>query len=239
MQKRFQGVLEPVELGISSVMVRIPFDPEEVWPVRSKLRVKGTIRPANQTVEAFSFATSLLGSARRGYFLLVTGKMRKAAGLTSTVRVEITLEPDLDGLAATPPPEFAKILKSDRSLKKWFATLNYSLRKYVADDIQTPKSADARLRRAELWAERMMLTMEGEEEVPPILQIAFRRQPLSRIGWESTTLNQRRMQLLSIFTCQSPEARAKRVDRIVADATQRARRGNQSSKAEDQIGMED
>jgi len=67
-----------------------------------------------------------------------------------------------------------------------------------------------------------MLTMEGEQEIPPILQIAFRRQPLARIGWESMTSNQRRTQLLSIFTCQSPEARTKRVEWAVTDAARRA-----------------
>jgi len=144
MQRSFQAVLEPVYLGISSVMVRIPFDPVEVWPVRSKLRVKGAIRPANLAAEAISFATSLLRSQQHGYFLLVTGRMRKALQVSVGAHLEITLEPDLDELAATPPPEFAKILKSDRSLKKWFATLNYSTRKYIADDIQAVKSAPRR-----------------------------------------------------------------------------------------------
>jgi len=233
MQRSFQGILEPVDIGISSVMVRIPFDPVEVWPVRSKLRVKGVIRPANQAGESLSFATSLLRSQRHGYFLLVTGRMRKALHVPVGAHLEVTLEPDLDELAATPPPEFAKVLKSDRSLKKWFATLNYSTRKYIADDIRAVKSAEARKRRAELWAERMMLTMDGEQEIPPILQLAFRRQPLARIGWESMTLNQRRMQLLGIFTCQSPEAQAKRVEHILADAAQRAGRKKNASKAVD------
>ena len=222
MRRIFQGVLEPVDIGISSVMVRIPFDPVELWPVRSKLRVRGTIRPMSPSAEALPFAASLLRSQKHGYFLLVTGRMRKALHISAGARLEVTLEPDLDGLAATPPPEFAKFLKSDRSLRKWFATLTYSTRKYIADDIQAVKSAEARKRRAELWAERLMLTMEGEEEIPPILQVAFRRQPLGRAGWESQTLNQRRMQLLSLFTCQSPESRIKRADRVAADAALRA-----------------
>lgn len=226
-------MLEPVEIGISSVMVRIPFDPVEVWPVRSKLRVKGTIRPMNQAAEVLSIATSLLRSRDRGYFLLITGRMRKVLHISIGAWVEITIEPDLDGLAATPPPEFAKFLKSDRSLKKWFATLNYSLRKYIADDIQAVKSAETRKRRAELWAERMMLIMEGEEEVPPILQLAFRRQPQARLGWESMTLNQRRMLLFGIFNCQSPEARYKAVERAITNAVQKAARISGTKTASD------
>jgi hypothetical protein len=235
-QKSFQGVLEPVKIGISSVMVRIPFDPVAVWPVRVKLRVKGTIRPANQVTEPLSFATSLLGSPHRGYFLLVTGKMRKAVHVSKGALVEITLEPDLDDLAATPPPEFAKFLKSDRSLKKWFATLNYSTRKYVADDIQAVKSPEVKKRRAELWAERMLLTMEGEEYPPPILQVAFRRQPMAHNGWEAMTANQRRVALLSIFTAKSPEAQAKRVEWALAEATQAAERARRKKNASDMEG---
>ena len=224
MQRSFQGVLEPVDIGISSLMVRIPFDPVEVWPVRSKLRVKGAISTANQVAEPLSLATSLLRSRNHGYFLLVTGRMRKALHVSAGAHVEIRLEPDLDDLAATPPPEFAKFLKADRSLKKWFTTLNYSTRKYIADDIQSVKSAETRRRRAEQWAERMLLTMEGEEFPPPILQIAFRRQPLARAGWDAMTANQRRMGLLSIFTAKSPEAQAKRVEWTLAEAMKSAQR---------------
>jgi Bacteriocin-protection, YdeI or OmpD-Associated/Domain of unknown function (DUF1905) len=224
MQRRFQGVLEPVEIGISSLMVRIPFDPVEVWPVRSKLRVKGSISTAYKGAEPLSVATSLLRSHHHGYFLLVTGRMRKALHVSVGAHLIVTLEPDLDDLAATPPPEFAKFLKADRSLKKWFTALNYSMRKYVADDIQAVKSAETRKRRAEQWAERMMLTMEGEEYPPPILQMAFRRQPLARAGWDAMTANQRRMALIGIFSTKSPEAQAKRVEWTLAEAMKAAQR---------------
>jgi uncharacterized protein DUF1905/bacteriocin resistance YdeI/OmpD-like protein len=231
MQKSFQALLEKIEIGMPWTMVRIPFDPTEVWPERSKLRVRGSIRAVNGAEEAFSFATSLLRSEERGYFLLVTGKMRKAAHLTQGSLAEIVLEPDLEGRAATPPPELAKLLKSDRSVKKWYETLNYSLRKYIADMINEPKSAEARVRRAEQWMERLMLTMEGEEYPPPILQVAFRRQPLARGGWDVLTPNQRRLILIGIFSCQSPEAQAKRVERAIDDAMQAARRPTRSTGA--------
>jgi uncharacterized protein YdeI (YjbR/CyaY-like superfamily) len=229
MQMTFQAVLQKIESGMPWTLVRIPFDPTEVWPVRSKLRVKGSIRLANDAAGAFSFATSLQGSKLRGYFLLVTGKMRKAATLVPGAMAEIVLEPDLDGRAATPPPELAKFLKSDRSVKKWFETLNYSTRKYIADMVAEPKSAAVRVRRAEQWMERIMLTMEGEQSPPPILQIAFRRQPLARAGWQAMTPNQRRTTLFGIFMCQSPEAQAKRVERAVEDAVKTARRSTRTA----------
>jgi len=74
-----------------------------------------------------------------------------------------------------------------------------------------------------------MLTMEGEESPPPILQVAFRRQPLARAGWDALTPTQRRTTLLGIFMCQSPEAQAKRVERAVEDAVKAARRSTRST----------
>lgn len=224
MQMSFRGVLEAAESALSSTIVRIPFDPTEVWPVRSKLRVKGTIQRAKEEAEAFSFSTSLLKSQKLGYFLLVTGKMRKAARVKLGTLAEVVLEPDLEGRAATPPPELAKLLRSDRSVKKWYEQLNYSMRKYMADAVNESKSAEVRIRRAEQWVETMMLAMEGEIAPSPILQIAFRRQPLARIGWDAMTPIQRRHQLLAIFHCKGPAARAKRTEWAIAEAVKIANR---------------
>lgn len=228
---RFQARLEQVQISLPWTIVRLPFDPVEVWPDRIKLRVKGSIRAAGWSVEPHAFATSLQRSHEFGYMMLVTEKMRKATGLVSGSMAEIVLEADTDGRSATPPPELAKLLKADRAVKKWFESLNYSTRKYLADDITSPKSAEARVRRAEQWVERMMTTMEGEESPPPIMQAAFRRQPLARTGWEALTQNQRRLALFSISMCASPEAQAKRVERAIADALKAAQRtGNQRTR---------
>ena len=239
MQQTFQVVLEKFDIGMPTLAAWLPFDPIEVWPNRSKLRVKGSIRAADDGAEAFGFATSLIRSKERGYFLLVTGKMRKAAHLKAGTLAEVVLVPDLDGLAATPPPELAKLFRSERGVRKWYETLNYSLRKYIADQIAEPKSAEARVRRAEQWMERLMLTMEGEEFPPPILQIAFRRQPLARAGWDAQTQNQRRFILLGIFSCQSPEAQAKRVEQAVADAVKAANRTKGAGRHRDPSGLDE
>jgi uncharacterized protein YdeI (YjbR/CyaY-like superfamily) len=66
--------------------------------------------------------------------------------------------------------------------------------------------------------ERMMLAMEGEQVLPPILQVAFRRAPLAKAGWEAMTPVQRRGHLLGIFYYQSPEARERRTQKAVEEA---------------------
>jgi len=47
--------------------------------------------------------------------------------------------------------------------------------------------------------------------------VAFRRAPAARKGWEAMTAAQRRRNLLAVFYYQSPEAREKRVKKVVDD----------------------
>jgi hypothetical protein len=68
-----------------------------------------------------------------------------------------------------------------------------------------------------------MLAMEGEKELPPVLEVAFRRVPAAREGWEAMTVAQRRAHLLGVFHYQSPEARGRRVAKLVEDAVRIAR----------------
>jgi uncharacterized protein YdeI (YjbR/CyaY-like superfamily) len=193
------------------VTIRMPFDPVEVWPERKGMRVLGTIN-------GFPFRTSLFGSRTAGYLLMVNQTMQKKAKALPGSTAEIVIEPDLEDRSATPPQELAKLLKADREVRKWFEKLNYSMRKYICDGVAEPKSADARVRRAEQWVECLMLTMEGEIEPPPVLQAVFRRQPLGRAAWDAQTPIQRRNRLLQIFHAQSPDARLRRAEWAVARA---------------------
>ena len=69
----------------------------------------------------------------------------------------------------------------------------------------------------------MMLAMEGERDLPPILQMEFTRHPQARAGWDAMTPVQRRGHLLGIFYYQSPEARQKRARKAVDEALKMAR----------------
>lgn len=218
-QKKFRGVLQPDNTALKWVIVKVPFDPVEVWPRRNRLRVTGTIN-------GFPFRTSLFGSTRDGHILLVNKQMQKGAKVAVGGEAEIILEPDLEERIAIVPPELEKLLKRDSALKKWFGELSYSARLDIGRNITALKSPEARARRAEQTAERMMLAMEGERALPPILQVAFRRHPKALAGWQSMTPVQRRGHLLGIFYYQSPEARQKRAEKTVADAIAVAARGN-------------
>jgi uncharacterized protein YdeI (YjbR/CyaY-like superfamily) len=131
---------------------------------------------------------------------------------------EVVLEPDLDERKTSVPPELAKLLKQHGALKKWYEQLSVSARDDIARNINGPKSPEARVRRAEQMAERMMLAMEGERDLPPILQMQFTRYPQARAGWAAMTPVQRRGHLLGIFYYQSPESREKRARKSIDEA---------------------
>jgi uncharacterized protein YdeI (YjbR/CyaY-like superfamily) len=221
----FTALLEPDRTRLQWVIVRIPFDPAEVWPERKGQRVRGEISSVPSKGEGFAFRTSLFSGPGKGRILMINKKMLAAAKATVGSQVKISLEPDLEERVATLPPELAAALKGDRRLPKWFARLSYSNRKEVAGWVSEPKSKEARQQRAERMAERLLLTLEGEIETPPILQAAFLRQPLARQGWEAMTATQRRGHLLGIFGYQSVESRERRAAKAVEEALRVARRG--------------
>ncbi len=216
--KSFTAVLEALRNGLGWVVARVPFDAAEVWPVRKGMRVRGEI-------EGFAFRTSLMGCAGGGgHFLLVNKKMQAAAQARVGEKVRIRLEPDLEERPAVVPAELAQALKGEKRLRRWFDGMCSSHRKAIGDWVSEPKTAASREKRAEQMAERLLLTLEGERETPPILEAAFQRQPLARTGWKAMTPVQRRNHLLGIFYNQNVDARERRTAKAVEEALAVARR---------------
>ena len=127
------------------------------------------------------------------------------------------------------PPEFARILKSNRALKKWFESMSPSMRKGFSNFIADAKTTETRQKRAESMAESLMLAMEGELEPPPILRAAFQRQPEARRGWDLMTPTQRKHHLLGIFYPQTVEGRERRAAKALESCLAVARRRRRQS----------
>jgi len=223
--KTFTAVLEPAGNSLHWVIARLPFDVTKVWPERKGLRVRGEIsalptKPSPSTQKpAFPFRTALFPDPHgEGKVLVVNRKMQSGAGVAPGQKVRIRIEPDLEDRPAHVPPELAAALKQDRTLRKWFDNLSYYNRKMMGALVSEPRSAEARQQRAEKIAEWLMLAMEGERELPPILKAAFLRHPLARAGWEAMTPTQRRNHLLGIFHYQSAKSRETRTAQAVDDA---------------------
>ena len=61
--------------------------------------------------------------------------------------------------------------------------------------------------------------MEAEHELPPILQRAFAHHPRAREGWDGMSVSRRRGHLFGIFYYRTPDAQARRIEKMLDDAT--------------------
>lgn len=212
MSKSFRAVLEPTGTSLHWVIARIPGDLKKAWPEWRSRRVLGEIN-------GFAFRTSLLpASGGNGHVLLVNKKMQAGARAKAGDKVQIRLEPNLDEQEFVVPIELKKELKADKELQRWFDRLSPSRRKWTAYFVDQAKGAETRAARAAKIAESLMLAMEGEQEPPPILRVAFLRQPQARDGWNAMTPTQRRNHLMGIFYVQTVEGRERRAASAVQDA---------------------
>jgi uncharacterized protein YdeI (YjbR/CyaY-like superfamily) len=212
--KSFSATLERLAGRLGWVIARVPFDVAKIWGTR-RPKVKGEIN-------GFPFRTTLFPARTGGHFVLVNKRMQRGSGAVAGSMAKFRLEPDTEVRTVTVPAELKRAMAGDRALERWYDALNYSTRKYIAEWITDVKSGDARMRRAEQLAERLLSTMEAEQELPPLLRLAFTRAPHAMDGWQRMSPVQRRGHLLAIFYYRNPEARARRVAKVVEAAAEYA-----------------
>ncbi len=215
--KSFQAVLERGKWRLNWVVIRVPFDVLRVWGKRGQLKVRGDIN-------GFAFRTSLFPTGDGEHVLLVNKRMQAAAKVIVGSQAGFRLEPDTEARTVELPGELVQAFAEDRALRRWFDQLNYSSRKYICEWITEVKSAEARRRRADQIAERLLSVMEAERDLPPILRVAFARNPLAGEGWRRMSVSHRRAHLFGIFYYRNPEARALRVSKMLEDACKFAKR---------------
>ena len=209
--KSFRATLERLKSRLNWVVIHVPLDVPRIWRTRERLKVKGEIN-------GFPFRTSLFPTGKGRHMMLINKQMQKGGKVTTGSMAQFRLEPDTEPRIVIIPAELKRALAGDLQLRRWFERLNYSTRKEIGDWITQGKSAEARERRAQQVAERLLATMEAERELPPILQVAFARSSRAREGWERMSLSRRRTHLFGIFYYRSPEARARRLAKAVQDA---------------------
>ena len=215
--KTFRAVLERIQSRLGWTIIRIPFDVGKVWGTRGQLRVKGEIN-------GFAFRTSLFPARGGGHILLVNKRMQKGGDVRQGMSAQFRLEPDLEIRVAVVPAELKRFFKEDAYLLRWFEKLNYSTRNEIGKWIAQVKSPEARVRRAEQMAERLLAVMEAELDLPPLLQMAFTRDPRALEGWKRMSASHRRSHLFGIFYYRTPEARSRRIEKTLQDATAFAER---------------
>ena len=213
----FEAVLEEGDRALGWTIARVPFDPAKVWPERVRLRVKGTIN-------GFAFRTSLFPEEGKQatYYLLVNRAAQAAAKSKLGHVAKFSLEPDLDPRPAELPDELDTLLDEADGLRDWYDALTEYTRREIGKWIVGVKSDEARIRRAQQMAERLLATMEAEAELPPAMAKAFAKRPKAREGWAKMTDAQRRNGLMAVFYYQTPEAREKRIAKLCDEAEKRA-----------------
>ena len=215
--QRFAAMLERMRSQLNWTIIRVPFDAAKVFGMRGQINVKGEIN-------GFAFRTCLFPTREGKHFLLINKRMQRAARVRAGASARFQLEPDNEKRVATLPAQLRSILADDRALRRWYEQLNQSTRNDIAKWVSEPKSAEARERRAEQIAERLLAVMDAERELPPILQVAFARNPRAREGWERMSVAKRRSHLFGIFYYRTPEGRERRIGKMMEEAEALAER---------------
>ena len=219
MTQRFEAVLERANTqSLGWTVARLPFVPGHVWPQMIRLRVCGS-------VNGVPFRTSLFPDPDKpgGYLLLVTRATQQAAHVALGSRVVIEIEPDLAPRPAELPEELDALLDEADGLREWYDSLSEYTRREIGKWVQDVKTDEARLRRAQQMAERMLFTLEAEQELPPAIARALQSRPKANTGWAKMTATQRRMEIFAVGYYQTPESQSKRIDKLCAEAEKRAK----------------
>jgi uncharacterized protein YdeI (YjbR/CyaY-like superfamily) len=210
-KKSFRATLERLRSNLGWIIVWIPFDVYKTWGSRGNFRVHGEIN-------GFPFRGALFPTRKGVHFLLVNKKMQKGSGALEGSTADFVLEPDTAERPIMVPPELQRHFAEDRAFRRWFDALSYSIRKWLTDLIHNSKNPATRERRAEQVAEQVFSAMEAERELPPAIKLAFSRDPRALAGWQLMTPIHRRNLLLAVFYYRSPDAQARRTEKIIAEA---------------------
>ena len=213
--KTFEAVLERTADRLRWVIARIPIDLAQIWGKRGQIKVQGEIN-------GFAFTATLFPDGQGHHFVIVNKKMlsggKTAAGLMAKFRIHQDTSPRV---TISPPKELMRELVQSKRLLKFFESLSPSRRHEIAKWIAQCKTSEARTRRSEQIAEWLMETMEAEHALPPIMQLAFRQNPKAWAEWNRMSPSHRRAHLFSIFHYREPEARARRLAKMIEEITGR------------------
>lgn len=209
---------------MSWVIVRLPFSVEKTWGSRGLRRV-------HVEVNGLDYRMALFPVSGGEHFILINKKIQKTAGLREGSVATFTMAPDLEPRVLTLPKELERALNEDRTMRKWFDRLNFSIRKWTVDFVSDGKAADTRRARADRIAEQVLETMEAELELPPMIRLVFNRNPGAEEVWRSMTETQRRHNLLSIFFRRTPQSRMQRIQQMIDQALEAQERKEEKGRS--------
>jgi hypothetical protein len=140
-RKRFRVLLEKDERS-EATGIAIPLDVEKVFGTRARVPVHGTIN-------GFPFRSSIFPMGRGCHYMAVNKATREGAKAKAGDTVSVLMERDHEPRVITPPPDFARALKSNKEAKAAWEKLSYTHRKEHAKAIEEAKKPETRARRIE------------------------------------------------------------------------------------------
>lgn len=206
--KTFATVLERTQDGLGWTIARIPANISKAWGARGQIRVNGDIN-------GFPFNSTLFPNGKGGHFLLVNKKMQRGGKTTAGLTARFRMQPDDAPREVKAPKELLRELGQSKRLLKYYESFNHSMRNWMSKWVAAPKSEAARVRRSQQITEQLMETMEAEKDLPPLIKLAFRNNPLARARWEQVSPRRRRGHLLAIFYYRTPESRTRRLAKVI------------------------
>lgn len=120
----------------------------------------------------------------------------------------------------TLPKVLVEAFDGERAAIAWTLALSAWMVRELSAWVLQPKSEASRRKRAEHMAERLMLTMEAERELPGFLMMALNQAGAMK-GWKALTPMQRRMLLLAVYRPVGVEGRLRQTQRLVDAAVAR------------------
>jgi hypothetical protein len=140
-EKKFEGVLTARGPKGAWTYMPIPFSVEEVFGVKSRLPVAGTIN-------GFPFRNSLMPNGDGTHLMTISKELMAGAKAEQGERVQVTMKLDDAPREVELPAELAEALKGDKQAAAIFATLAPSHKKEFTDWIAGAKKAETRVSRA-------------------------------------------------------------------------------------------
>ena len=130
------------------------------------------------------------------------------------------------------PERLIEAFDGDQDLLRWVEDLRDSWQREIARIVMQPKSDEARQRRCNAMAERLLLTMEAERELPQFLIRRLQAARSAQAGWERMTKPARQTFLLTIFGARSEAARENQIIRMLEACIAKANAANRRKPPE-------
>jgi bifunctional DNA-binding transcriptional regulator/antitoxin component of YhaV-PrlF toxin-antitoxin module len=157
MIKKFKAVLENSEKEMNIAFVSIPFDVQQEYGTKGRVKIKATFdgHPYRGVIANMGTGCHILG---------VRKDIREAIGKQVGDVVNVTLEKDEEERVVDVPVELQKLLTKNSSARKFFDSLSFTNRKEYALWISSAKKEETKAKRLKEILPRLLAGKKNPSE---------------------------------------------------------------------------